>query len=68
MKLGALQSKFELKNNNVESCMAIMLGGTYLMTSLLMPGLLNSEDPRVINVSSGGAYTVKMQLEDFNGD
>jgi hypothetical protein len=39
VKLGALQSKFELKNDNVESCMAIMLGGTYFMTSLLMPGL-----------------------------
>jgi hypothetical protein len=48
--------------------MAIMLGGTYLMTSLLMPGLNNSDDPRVINVSSGGAYTVKLAVEDFNSN
>jgi NAD(P)-dependent dehydrogenase (short-subunit alcohol dehydrogenase family) len=46
----------------VESCMALMLGGTYLMTSLLIPALKKSNDPRVINVSSGGAYTLSMNI------
>ena len=48
--------------------MAVMLGGTYLMTSLFIPALLKSKDPRVINISSGGAYATALNLDNFNSE
>jgi dehydrogenase/reductase SDR family protein 12 len=39
--------------------------GTYLMTTLLLPALENSTDPRVIAVSSGGMYTTPLDTSDL---
>ena len=49
-----------------ESIMATALGGTMLLTSALLPILRKATQPRVINVSSGGGYTVKAMIDDLN--
>jgi dehydrogenase/reductase SDR family protein 12 len=52
-----------------ETIMACGLGGTMLLTSVCLPFLAASGDGRVINVSSGGGYTVKCpDPEDLNFD
>mmetsp|Transcript_970 Transcript_970/g.1214 ORF Transcript_970/g.1214 Transcript_970/m.1214 type:complete len:327 (+) Transcript_970:93-1073(+) len=49
-----------------ELCLATMLGGSYLLTSLLIPQMLKSSSACVINVTSGGMYTVKARVDDLN--
>lgn len=49
-----------------ESIFATMIGGTLLLTSLLVPSLEKSPESRVINVSSGGAYSVAARVDDLN--
>ena len=49
-----------------EVIMATALGGTMLLSSLLLPILNKADRPRIINVSSGGAYTVRALLNDLN--
>jgi NAD(P)-dependent dehydrogenase (short-subunit alcohol dehydrogenase family) len=49
-----------------EVIMATALGGTMLLSSLLLPILKKADRPRIINVSSGGAYTVRALLNDLN--
>ncbi|KAL7675278.1 hypothetical protein ACOME3_001541 [Neoechinorhynchus agilis] len=38
----------------------------YAITTKLLPLLKKSKDPRVITVSSGGMYTEKLNVDDFN--
>jgi len=49
-----------------EVIMATALGGTMLLTDQLLPILRKSQRPRIINVSSGGAYTVHARKDDLN--
>lgn len=46
--------------------MATAMGGTMLLTDQLLPILRKSTKPRIINISSGGAYTVRARLMDLN--
>jgi dehydrogenase/reductase SDR family protein 12 len=39
--------------------------GPFLLTALLVPSLARSASARVINVSSGGMYTAKLDLDDL---
>lgn len=39
--------------------------GPYLLTALLLPALRSSPSARVINVSSGGMYTSRINLDDL---
>ena len=39
--------------------------GAYQLTELILPLLEKSKDPRVITVSSGGAYNVKLDADDL---
>ena len=56
-----------LTDEGNEMIMSTALGGTMLLTHSLLPVLKNSKSPRVINVSSGGAYTVRAPCyEDLN--
>jgi NAD(P)-dependent dehydrogenase (short-subunit alcohol dehydrogenase family) len=48
--------------------MATALGGTMLLSHCLLPTLKKAKSPRIINVSSGGAYTVKALKEDLNSE
>jgi dehydrogenase/reductase SDR family member 12 len=42
--------------------------GPFLLTSLLLPALRHSAPSRVINVSSGGMYTARIELGDLQLD
>ena len=63
---GCMPTTRTLTAEGNESIMATALGGTMLLTSLLIPILKKAEHPRVINVSSGGGYTVRAMIDDLN--
>ena len=63
---GCMPTARTLTAEGNESIMATALGGTMLLTSLLLPILKKAVQPRVINVSSGGGYTVKAMIDDLN--
>jgi len=63
---GCMPSKLTLTDDNNEIIMATAILGTYLMTSCMLPSLRASTSARVINVSSGGAYSVKARISDLN--
>ena len=49
-----------------EVSMATAMGGSFLLTSLLMPTLEKNKPSRVINMSSGGMYTCKLDPTNLN--
>jgi dehydrogenase/reductase SDR family member 12 len=68
---GALPKERSLNDEGAEVGMAIALGGTYLLTGLLLPALVaaaaaSKQRARVINVSSGGMYMVKACPDDLD--
>lgn len=62
---GALFNRPELTGEGVEATMATNLLGPYLLTILLRDLLKKSAPSRIINVSSGGMYTQKLQTADL---
>lgn len=48
-----------------ESCLATHVLGPVLLTELLAPALARAEAGRVITVSSGGMYTQRLPVDDF---
>ncbi|KAL1914679.1 uncharacterized protein VTP21DRAFT_8090 [Calcarisporiella thermophila] len=50
--------------HGVEQTFATNVLGTYYLTTLLMPLLQESRRGRVVNVSSGGAYFLKLETND----
>ena len=70
---GALPKERTLNAEGAETGMAIALGGSYLLTGLLLPALVAGAAARgssaracVINVSSGGMYMVKANHSDID--
>lgn len=61
---GLLPDRRTLSREGVEVTMATHVVGPHLLTSLLIPALRRGA--RVIWVSSGGMYTQKLSLEDWN--
>ena len=60
-----LNEQQNTKDQQVESTFAShLLGGTYLLTSLLMPQLESTPDSRVVVVTSGGMYTTALPSWD----
>lgn len=58
---GVLLNEQTNSSEGIESTFAShLLGGTYLLTSLLMPQLQAAQDSRVVVVSSGGMYTTPL--------
>uniref|UniRef100_K3WV86 Ketoreductase domain-containing protein n=1 Tax=Globisporangium ultimum (strain ATCC 200006 / CBS 805.95 / DAOM BR144) TaxID=431595 RepID=K3WV86_GLOUD len=51
-----------------EMTMAIALGGSFLLTGLLLPLLKNAPHGRVVNVSSGGQYLINLDRNDYLGE
>jgi dehydrogenase/reductase SDR family protein 12 len=49
----------------IEQTLATDLAGPFLLTNLLIPLLKSSASARIINVSSGGMYTQKIDVEDL---
>ena len=52
-----LNEKQTTKEGNEVTFASHLLGGSYLLSQLLIPQIKAAEDPRIIFVSSGGMYT-----------
>jgi dehydrogenase/reductase SDR family protein 12 len=61
---GSLQSQRTLTDEGNESSVAAAIGGTHLLTDLLLPSLKRTKG-RVINVTSAGAYLTKSNPLDI---
>lgn len=53
-----LNEEHRMSDGSLEMTMAIALGGSFLLTGLLLPELKRAPHGRVVNVSSGGQYLV----------
>ncbi len=63
---GTWFSKLSFTEENIETVFAVNHLAYFLVTYLLLPALLKSEDPRVINVSSDSHFQAKMHFNDIN--
>lgn len=63
---GALFEERITNNQGLEATLATNLLGPMRLTEGLIPKLSQAPDPRVINVSSGGMYPVRLELDDPN--
>lgn len=63
---GALFNSREVTEEGYEKSVALLLYSPFLLTNLLLTNLKNAkEGSRIVNVSSGGMYTQKLDLEDL---
>ena len=62
---GAMVEDRTLTAEGVELTFATNVLGPFLLTNLLTPLLVRSAPSRVINVSSGGMYTQRLDVEDL---
>jgi NAD(P)-dependent dehydrogenase (short-subunit alcohol dehydrogenase family) len=63
---GALFNSREVTEEGYEKSIALLLYSPCLLTKLLLPNLKKArEGSRIVNVSSGGMYTQKLDLEDL---
>lgn len=60
---GVLLQTRAVTEGGLEAAWATAMGGSFLLTALIAPGLVAGKG-RVVNVSSGGAYTVKLDMAD----
>jgi dehydrogenase/reductase SDR family member 12 len=66
---GAMFNKREITSEGYEKSFALLLLSPCLLTSLLVPKLKESKDgSRIINVSSGGMYAQKLDLDDIQSE
>lgn len=62
---GALFNPRQQTAEGFEKSFALLLLSPYILTQRLQPLLARSESARVVNVSSGGMYTQKIQVDDL---
>ena len=62
---GAMIPAREVTDEGFERTFAIMVLGPFTLVSRLMPRLLESPDPRLVAVTSGGQYTQGLPLDDL---
>jgi dehydrogenase/reductase SDR family member 12 len=62
---GALFNQRRLTDDGFEQTFATDLLGPFILTQGLIPKLKASSPSRIINVSSGGMYTQKIQVDDL---
>ena len=65
---GALFNPRQQTPEGLEKSFALLLLGPYILTERLHPLLVKSESPRVINVSSGGMYSQKIEVDDLQSN
>ncbi|MET0565531.1 MAG: SDR family NAD(P)-dependent oxidoreductase [Acidimicrobiia bacterium] len=63
--VGVLLPRREITTEGLEKTLATNLAGHFLLTNLLTSRLLESAPARVINVSSGGMYSERIDPEDL---
>ena len=54
-----------LTKDGIDGNFATNTLGTYYLTEMMIPTLMKSKNPRVITVSSGGAYNKGLDLDDM---
>lgn len=64
---GAISAQRTTTADGIESSMALMAVGPFVLTAALLPLLRESEDARVIAVTSGGMYTQPIDVDDLDG-
>ncbi len=62
---GAMVPTREVTAEGFERTFAIMVLGPFVLESSLLPRLMESPDPRIIAVTSGGMYTQALPLDDL---
>ena len=62
---GALFNPRQETEEGLEKSFALLLLAPYVLTERLHPLLLQSDSPRVVNVSSGGMYSQKIKVDDL---
>lgn len=60
---GLMPDTLTKSKHGIEVSFATMIGGTYLLTKLLLPSLKAGSPSHVINVSSGGMYVKRICQE-----
>lgn len=63
--VGVLLPEREETEEGIEKTLAVDLAGHFLLTNLLVPKLVESAPSRVINVTSGGMYSERIQPDDL---
>lgn len=64
--VGTLFPERQVTAEGLEATLATNLAGQFLLTNLLIPELARSSPSRIINVSSGGMYTTRIQPDNLN--
>jgi dehydrogenase/reductase SDR family protein 12 len=65
---GVLAQERELSADGIELTLATNVIGPFLLTRLLIPMLERCAPSRIINVSSGGMYTQKLEIDDLQSE
>jgi dehydrogenase/reductase SDR family protein 12 len=65
---GVLPPERRHTDEGFELTFATNVLGPFLLTALLLPALIRSAPARILNVSSGGMYTARLDLEDLQLD
>jgi dehydrogenase/reductase SDR family protein 12 len=65
---GVLTRERQLSADGIELTLATNVIGPFLLTQLLLPLLERSAPSRVVNVSSGGMYTQKLNTDDLQSE
>ena len=65
---GKLFTERSVTAEGIESTLATNLLGHFLLTSLLIPRLVQSAPARIINVSSGGMYSQRISISNLQND
>ncbi|HTY96652.1 MAG TPA: SDR family NAD(P)-dependent oxidoreductase, partial [Solirubrobacteraceae bacterium] len=65
---GVLTQERECSADGIELTLATNVIGPFLLTQLLIPMLERSAPARIVNVSSGGMYTQKLQPDDLQSE
>jgi NAD(P)-dependent dehydrogenase (short-subunit alcohol dehydrogenase family) len=63
---GTWFSKLTYTEENIETVFAVNYLAYFLVSHLLLPSLVKSDDPRIINVSSDSHFQAKMHFNDIN--
>lgn len=63
--VGVLLPEREVTDEGLEKTFATDLAGHFLLTNLLLPALGRSASSRVVNVSSGGMYSARIDPDDL---
>ncbi|MDO8284404.1 MAG: SDR family NAD(P)-dependent oxidoreductase, partial [Rhodoferax sp.] len=62
---GAIFPSREETDDGFERTFATMVAGPFVLVARLLPRLLESPDPRLVAVTSGGQYTQSLPLQDL---